>query len=148
VPQSLSNVTIHIIFSTRDRIDFLDDNIRIKTQAYIATILRDMKSFVHRVGGTENHIHIACTLPRTLSQSDFLNKLKSTSSKWLKSQGIKDFYWQSGFGVFSVSQSHIDLLIQYIDNQMKHHKTKSFKDEFRDFLHKYRIKYDEQYVWD
>ena len=134
MPQSLSNVTVHIIFSTQDRIDFLKGDIRLKTHAYIATILRDMKSFVHKIGGTENHIHIACTLPRTLSQSDFLNKLKSTSSKWLKHQGIEDFYWQSGFGVFSVSQSHIDLLTQYIDNQMEHHKTKSFKDEFREFL--------------
>jgi len=148
MPQSLSQVTVHIIFSTKHRDNFLNDNIRPKTHAYIATILRDMKSFVYLVGGTNNHIHIACTLPRTFSQSDFLNKIKNTSSKWLKIEGINDFFWQSGYGIFSVSQSNIEVLRKYIDNQMEHHKTKTFKEEYREFLEKHQIKYDEKYIWD
>ena len=148
MPQSLSKVVMHIIFSTKNRVAFLNDDIRLQTHAYIATVLRDMKSYVYRVGGTENHIHIACTLPRTFSQSDFLNKIKNSSSKWLKSEAIPDFYWQSGFGVFSVSQSQVDVLVNYIDNQMEHHKVKTFKEEFREFLEKYQIEYDEKYVWD
>ncbi len=148
MPQSLSKVAVHIIFSTKNRVNFLDGDIRLQTHAYIATVLRDMKSYVYRVGGTENHIHIACTLPRICSQSDFLNKIKNTSSKWLKNEEVPDFYWQSGYGVFAVSQSHVDVLVKYIDNQMEHHKTKTFKEEFREFLEKYQIKYDEKYVWD
>ena len=148
MPQSLSKVSIHIIFSTKNRVDFLDDNIRPRLHGYIATLLRDVNSFVYRVGGTENHIHIACTLPRVESQSDFIGKLKNKSSKWLKQEGIKDFYWQHGFGIFSVSQSHVDILIQYIDNQMEHHKKETFQDEYKMFLEKYKTEYDEKYMWD
>ena len=148
MPQSLSKVVVHIIFSTKNRVNFLEENIRLRMYAYIATVLRDMKSFVYCVDGTENHIHIACTLPRTFSQSDFLNKIKNSSSKWIKNEGFNDFYWQRGFGIFSVSESHSDILVKYIKSQMKHHKTKTFKEEFKEFLEKYNIDYDEKYVWD
>ena len=148
MPQSLSKVVVHIIFSTKNRVNFLEENIRLRMYAYIATVLRDMKSFVYCVDGTENHIHIACTLPRTFSQSDFLNKIKNSSSKWIKNEGFNDFYWQCGFGIFSISESHIDALVKYIKSQMKHHKTKTFKEEFKEFFEKYNIDYDEKYVWD
>lgn len=146
--QSLSKVIIHIVFSTKNRTPLLKENIRLKTHAYIATIIRDMDSNAYRVGGTEDHIHIACSLPRTISQSDFLKKIKSNSSKWIKEQGIHNFYWQKGFGVFSVSSSHLSVLLEYIDNQKKHHENVTFKNEFRKLLEKYNIKYDEKYVWE
>ncbi len=148
MPQSLSKVIIHIVFSTKNRMPFLNGNIRLKAHAYIATIIRDMNSNAYRVGGTENHVHIACSLARTISQSDFLKKIKSSSSKWIKAQGIHGFYWQKGFGIFSVSSSHLPVLLEYIDNQKEHHKNISFKDEFRKLLKKYNIEYDEKYIWE
>jgi REP element-mobilizing transposase RayT len=146
--QSLSNVTIHIIFSTKNWVKYLDNGMAPKLHAYVATVLRDLNSVVHTVGGTEDHIHIACSLPRTLSQSDLLKKIKVSSSKWLKDKGVKDFSWQNGYGIFSVSQSHLDKLKKYIANQSEHHKKISFKEEFLEFLKKYNLEYDERYLWD
>ena len=146
--QSLSKVILHIIFSTKNRSPFLKKDIRSKTHAYIATIIRDMNSNAYRVGGTEDHIHIACSLPRTISQSDFVQKIKSCSSKWVKEHGNNGFFWQKGFGIFSISISHLPVLLEYIDNQTEHHKKISFKDEFRKLLEKYNIEYDEKYIWE
>jgi len=146
--QSLSQVVIHIIFSTKDREPYLTENIRCKTHAYIASIIRNMDGNAFRVGGVADHIHIAASLPRTISQSDLLQNIKKDSSKWIRTQGIHNFSWQKGYGNFSISYSHLDNLLQYIDNQLEHHKTKSFQEEYREFLGKYNIKYDETYVWD
>ena len=101
-----------------------------------------------RVGGTADHIHIACSLPRTISQSDFLKKIKHHSSHWLKTDKLKDFSWQRGYGVFSVSKSQLENLLSYIDNQEKHHEKVSFKEELIMFLQKYNISYDESYLWE
>lgn len=79
-----------------------------------------------------------------------LEELKKQSSKWIKTKGKKylDFYWQNGYGIFSVNPSDIDPVISYIQNQKEHHRTKTFKEEFRAFLKKYNVEYDERYVWD
>ena len=148
MPQSLSNVIIHIVFSTKQRTPYINDDIRSRFHAYLSKIIRDMKSHAYRVGGTKDHIHIACSLPRTITQSDFLRKIKSTSSKWIKKQGIENFYWQNGYGVFSIGQSQLNHLLKYIDNQIEHHHKKTFQEEFRELLKKYKIDYDETYVWD
>ena len=148
MPQSLSNVIIHVIFSTKDRIPYLEDKIIKKFHAYIATIVRDLNGNAFRVGGTRDHLHIAASLPRTMSQSDFVKKIKCDTSKWIKGQNFNNFYWQRGYGVFSVSYSALNNLINYIDNQEVHHRKRTFKEEFLEFLNKYRIKYDEKYVWD
>ena len=87
VPQSLSRVIVHIVFSTKDRKFFMDSSISSRLHAYLATVIRDMDAQAYRVGGTDNHVHIACSLPRTISQSDFLRKIKISSSKWIKDQG-------------------------------------------------------------
>ena len=146
--QSLSNVIIHVIFSTKDHVPYLDDCIRSRVHAYIATIIRDLNGNAFRVGGTDDHIHIAASLPRTLSQSDFVRKIKSNSSKWLKEEGLNNFYWQRGYGVFSVSYSNLGVLINYIAGQEKHHKTTTFKEEFIKFLKKYDVPYNEKYIWE
>ncbi len=147
--QSLSQVIIHIIFSTKERTPYLrDNNIRKQTHAYIASIIRNMGGNAFLVGGTEDHIHIAASLPRTISQSDFLKDIKKDSSKWIKTQGINDFSWQKGYGDFSISYSHLESLLKYINNQMEHHKKRSFQDEYREFLEKYKIEFDEKYAWE
>jgi len=150
MPQSLSQVIIHIVFSTKDRVRWLDDAIRESLHAYLATVLRDVGSQAYRVGGTDDHVHIACTLPRTVTQADIVNKVKTPSSKWLKERTseCRDFHWQKGYGVFSVSPSHLAKLIEYIDGQREHHRGRTFQEEYRAFLERYGVEYDERYVWD
>jgi len=101
-------------------------------------------------GGTEDHVHIACSLPRTLTQSKLLEETKRASSIWMKQQegGPRNFSWQSGYGIFSLGQSQLPTLIQYIDNQEEHHRRKSFKEELLELLDKYDVVYDEKYLWD
>jgi len=116
----------------------------------MAGILKNLDCIAILIGGTENHIHILNTFSRTISISKMLEITKKDSSKWIKTQGseFKNFYWQNGYGAFSVSQSKVDLVNKYIQNQKTHHKKKTFKEEYREFLNEYNIKYDERYVWD
>ncbi|MBS0635397.1 MAG: IS200/IS605 family transposase [Verrucomicrobia bacterium] len=148
--QSLSNVLLHVIFSTKNRSPFIHETIELELHSYIASIVVSQGSYVHKIGGTEDHLHIFTSLPRTISISELLEEIKKNSSKWIKTKGerFKDFAWQKGFGVFSVSQSHQELVAAYIANQKEHHKTQTFQDEFRLFLKRNNVPYDERYVWD
>jgi putative transposase len=150
MPQSLSKVIIHIIFSTKDREAWLDRDVRPRMHAYVATICRDLNGEALRVGGVADHLHIVTTLPRTLSQSAMVETVKKTSSKWIKKLDSKyrQFYWQRGYGAFSVSPSQLHAVLEYVDNQEEHHRTRSFQEEYRDFLRKYGVEFDERYVWD
>lgn len=153
MPQSLNKVILHMVFSTKDRRPLIDADIRPRLHAYMSEILRDIESpqsQAYRVGGVADHVHIAATLPRTVTIAKLFEIVKKESSSWIKRHGAKyqDFYWQNGYGNFSVGPSQLDQLIQYIDNQEEHHKTVSFQDEFRKLLEKYNIDYDERYVWD
>jgi REP element-mobilizing transposase RayT len=149
MPQSLSKVIIHIIFSTKDRAPWLDRDVRPRMHAYVATVRRDLNAEVLRVGGVADHLHIVTTLPRSLSQADMVETLKKTSSKWIKRLDSKyrQFYWQRGYGVFSVSPSQLDAVLEYVESQEEHHRTRSFQEEYRDFLRKHGVKFDEGYVW-
>ena len=150
MPQSLSRILLHIVFSTKNRKPFLDDEIGNRMHAYLATVCRDCDAEAYRVGGVDDHVHIACKLPRTITVSKLLEIIKKESSKWIKKQGdgYQDFYWQGGYGAFSVSPNHLDPLIAYVENQAAHHSKETFQDEFRRLLKKYGIDYDERYVWD
>ena len=150
MPQSLSKVIIHIIFSSKDREPWLDPDVRPRMHAYVATICRDWNAEALRVGGVADHLHIVTTLPRSLSQADMVETLKKTSSKWIKGLNAKyrQFYWQRGYGAFSVSPSQLDAVLEYVENQEEHHRTRSFREEYRDFLCKHRVEFDERYVWD
>ena len=150
MPQSLSQVLIHLVFSTKDRAPFLTGSIGTDTHAYLATVARDMNCQCYRVGGVSDHVHLAVRLSRTTTQSKLVEQLKISSSRWLKQQhpDLYAFAWQRGYGVFSVSPRNLDALLLYIDNQEEHHKTVSFQEEYRRFLDRYQIPYDEQYVWD
>jgi REP element-mobilizing transposase RayT len=98
----------------------------------------------------EDHVHLLFRLGRKRSLAEIVEEVKKSSSKWIKTKGpqYKDFYWQSGYGAFSIGQSGIDALKAYIANQKEHHRKKTFQEEFREFLAKYQIEYDERYVWD
>lgn len=117
---------------------------------YINGIVENNKSKLILANGTQNHIHLLILLGKTISISELIGDIKRDSSSWIKKQDLsfKDFYWQEGYGAFSVGQTEDELVIEYIKNQKEHHKTKDYKTEFRGFLKKYKIEYDEQYVWD
>ncbi len=150
MPQSLSLVIIHVIFSTKDRHPFLDPDARPKLHAYLATVARNIGCEAYRVGGVADHVHLAIRLSRTVTIANLVQELKTASSKWLKMQSpaLADFSWQRGYGCFSVGPSDLDPLRAYIDDQERHHKTRTFKEEFQMFLKKYGVEYDEAYVWD
>ena len=150
MPQSLSYLLIHIVFSTKDRAPVLGDEIRPDLFAYLAAAARKMDCETFRVGGVVDHVHLAVRVPRTLTLAKLIEGLKSSSSKWLKTQSsqLETFAWQRGYGAFSVSPTNLNALLHYVDNQEEHHRTRSFQDEYRAFLAKYEIQYDERYVWD
>jgi len=147
--QSLSRIVLHIVFSTKNRTKAIPENIMSELHAYLAGVCRKQGAEAYRVGGTFDHVHIACALPRTLSVSKLVEEIKKTSSAWTKAQheecGL--FSWQLGYGAFSVGVSQLQELIRYIDRQKEHHKQRSFQDEFLDLLKKYNVDYDECYLW-
>jgi REP element-mobilizing transposase RayT len=105
-------------------------------------------SYTKEIYANPDHIHILCTLPRTVAIAELVNKVKSNSSRWIKSKGIESFRWQDGYGVFSVGESEVDKIQNYIRFQPQHHDTISFKEEMRRFFDEFEIEYDVQYVWD
>jgi len=148
--QSLANILIHIIFSTKKRKPFIQPEIIQDLHQYMGGISRHLKTPVHEIGGIEDHVHLLISLPRTLTLSKFIEEIKKGSSKWMKTNGeqYNQFAWQNGYGAFSIGQSKFDILRKYIQNQHDHHKKISFQNEFRYFLNKYHIEFDEKYVWD
>ena len=148
MPQSLSKVYLHCVFSTKNCLPLITDVIRKDLHSYIIGTLSNIGSYVNEIYANPDHIHVLCTLPRTVTIADLISKIKTPSSKWIKKQGITNFSWQGGYGVFSVSSSKVKVLETYINNQQQHHKRISFKDELRSFLNEYNIDFDERYVWD
>ena len=148
--QSLSKILLHLVFSTKNRESLIDPQIRPALHAYLAGGVRALGSEAYRVGGVADHVHIACTLPRTLTVSKLLEEIKKSSSAWIKQQSptCHDFAWQAGYGAFSLGQSQLDALITYIDGQEEHHRHRTFKDEFVVLLERYGVDYDERHVWD
>jgi len=141
---------MHVIFSTKNREALLvDEELRKDLYDYIGGVCRNNECVSFRVGGYHDHIHILCCLSRTKAVSELIKEIKRVSSHWLSTEkGVADFSWQAGYGVFSVSQSHVDSVVEYIDNQKTHHQTLTFKEEYVKFLEKYKIQYDERYLWD
>lgn len=150
MPQSLSNVLLHIVFSTKNRQPWIDAEIEQELFPYLATICNELGCPAHKIGGADDHVHIACSLSRTVEISKLLATIKANSSRWIKSKGprFEHFAWQNGYGAFSVGQSQLEPLRMYIAGQREHHRRESFQDEFRKLLAKYQVEYDERYVWD
>ena len=150
MPQSLSYILVHVIFSTENRKPLIDPSVRLALYAYLATVARNAKCECYRVGGVKDHVHLAIRLSRTVTVSHLVEQLKSSSSKWLKTQSptLSKFAWQRGYGVFSVGPTDLKALIVYIDAQETHHAKHTFQDELRAFLKKYGVEGDERYLWD
>ena len=150
MPQSLSRVLVHVIFSTKQRVPALSPEVRPELHAYFVGILKGIECPALHVGGAEDHVHLFFGLSRTRSIAEAVETLKTSSSKWIKTKGasLNDFHWQAGYGAFSVSQSDADSVVAYIRNQEKHHHKMTFQEEYRRFLERYQVAYDERYVWD
>ena len=150
MPQSLSLVLIHVIFSTKERRPFLAPDTSSKLHAYLATVARNAGCEAYRVGGVADHVHLAIRLSRTITIADLVETLKTSASKWVKTQApdLETFAWQRGYGCFSVGPADLAALKTYIDDQENHHRTRTFQEEFRMFLKKYGVKFEEAYVWD
>lgn len=148
--QSLSNVQLHFVFSTKHRRPLINVEVETELFKYLATACRTLDCPSHGIGGADDHIHIACSLSRTITISSLIQQLKQDSSKWIKTKGVNyaDFAWQNGYGAFSIGQSQLEDLKRYIANQREHHCRITFQDEFRELLKRYNISYDERYVWD
>src|SRR4029077_14903242 len=115
---------------------------------YLAAVLKDLRCPALIVGGVADHVHILCQLAKAHSVSVVMERLKASSSKWLKTQGVRTFGWQRGYGAFSVSQSNVASVVSYIEKQEEHQRTVTFEEESRLFLKRYRVTFDERYVWD
>jgi putative transposase len=149
MPQSLSQIYLHLIFSTKDRRPLLnDETIRSETHKYLGGTFNNLDCPVLVVGGVADHVHILCRLGRMITVANLIKELKRESSKWLKTKGVDDFYWQSGYGAFSVSTSQVEEVRKYIVNQDGHHHKWTFQEEFRRLLTKCGVEWDERYVWD
>jgi REP element-mobilizing transposase RayT len=146
--QSLSNILIHLVFSTKNRVPLITSGVEDELWRYLSGTSLGVGCPAHRIGGCPDHVHIACSLGRTVAVSDLVEAIKTSSSKWMKTRGVPDFAWQNGYGAFSIGQSQLDDLKAYIDGQKQHHQRRTFQDEYRAFLKNYEIPYDERYVWD
>ena len=150
MPQSLSQVILHIIFSTKNREPWIHADERPRLHAYLATVGRDNGSEVYRVDGVADHVHLVATLARTVTQAVLLEEIKKHSSRWVKEIDPKyaGFSWQRGYGAFSVNRSQLEAVMSYVEGQKEHHQKIAFQDEYRSFLKKHGIAFDERYVWD
>jgi len=150
MPQSLSRVLVHLVFSTKNREPVLTPAIQSELHPYLAGTLDNIDCPSLQVGGVEDHVHLFFGLSRTRTMAEVVETVKTSSSKWIKTKGpeFNGFHWQSGYGVFSVSQSDADTVVAYIINQAQHHRKMTFQDEYRKLLERYKVTYDEKYVWD
>ena len=148
--QSLVKNYLDLVSSTKHRQPLIYAPVEEELHRYLGGICNQLECQVIQVGGYTDHIHILCMLSKKIALVKLMEELKSHSSKWIKTKGeqYENFYWQDGYGAFSVNPSEADTVINYIANQHNHHKQKTFQDEYRAFLNKYEVAYDERYVWD
>ena len=151
MPQSLSATYVHLTFSTKKRLPFLQNQeTRLALHSYLGGISKHLDCAPIIIGGIADHVHILARLNRTITQAAWVKELKRISTLWLKEQNhnLSDFAWQQGYAIFSVSKSNLEQVSKYIQNQEQHHRGMDFQDELRKFLLAHNIKWDEQYLWD
>ena len=148
--QSLVKNYLHIIFSTKYRQPLIIESVEDELYSYLGGICKELECPPIKIGGYYDHVHILCMLSKKIALMKLLEEVKSHSSKWMKTKddSLNTFYWQDGYGAFSVNPSEVDAVINYIANQKEHHRRKTFENEYRAFLKKYNMDYDERYVWD
>ena len=148
--QSLVQNYLHITFSTKNRQALIFSPIEQELHAYLGGICNQLDCQTIIVGGYTDHVHLLCKLSKKIALMKLLEEVKSHSLKWIKTkgEGYRNFYWQDGYGAFSVNPAEVDTTISYIANQHEHHKKITFQEEYRAFLKEYKVEYDERYVWE
>lgn len=151
MPQSLVKIIVHIVCSTKDRVDMISHEVEPEFFKYISGIVTRNGGRLIIANGTANHIHLLISIGR-MDIGELIGHIKRDSSLWVKKTypGNNKFYWQRGYGAFSIGQSQVPAVSEYIRNQKTHHlrKSLSFEDEFRDLCRKYEVEIDERYCWD
>ena len=145
-----TSLTYHIIFSTKYRSPSIDPALTDDLYPYIGGIIRGEKGQLLEIGGTSDHLHILAGFHPAVAVSYMLQHIKGNSSKWINEQKVRPnrFEWQSGYGAFTVSQSQVPAVRQYIQQQEEHHRKQTFKDEFLAMLKRHQIEYDPKYVFE
>lgn len=148
--QSLVKNYIHIVFSTKYRQNLIHPPVEDELHNYLGGICKKLECPPLIVGGYTDHIHILCMLSKKIALMKLVEEIKSISSRWVKSKApeFANFYWQDGYGAFSVNPAQVQRVISYIKNQKEHHRKKTYQDEFRKTLHQHNVEFDERYVWD
>jgi putative transposase len=149
MPQSLARLLVHLVFSTKNRVPFLQSpQLRSEVHAYLTATLQAKDCEPVQVGGVADHVHLLFGLSRTISLANLVKDLKTSSTKMMREKGHRDFSWQTGYGAFSVSESNKSAVISYIGDQEMHHRKMTFQEEIRAFLKKHSMRFDERYIWD
>ena len=148
--QSLSQLYVHLVFSTKHREPLLLSPLRGQMHAYLATVLKNQDSPAVKFGGTSDHVHSLFRLSKNCSMAKIVEEIKTSSSKWIKTQdrALINFHWQSGYGAFSVSPADVQAVAEYIAQQEAHHRAVTFQEEYRRLLESHGIEFDERYLWD
>ena len=150
MPQSLVSLLVHVVFSTKHREPLIAPEIEADLFAYMTGVLKNHDSRLLAANGTADHVHLLISLSKNVALSHLIQELKKSTSRWVKTRGLKfrNFQWQDGYGAFTVGESGVPTLKQYIARQKEKHQKKSFESELVEFLKKYGIEFDERYVWD
>ncbi|MDP9191567.1 MAG: IS200/IS605 family transposase [Acidobacteriota bacterium] len=143
-----TSLLTHLIFSTKDRFPSLENDIREEVEKYVCGVGRNIGVKTIAIKSVADHAHLLVQLPASASVSEVVGKLKANSSRFIHEKWpARKFAWQQGYGAFSVSRSNVDDVVRYIANQEEHHRTRTFQEEYLEFLKRYEIEYDELYVW-
>ena len=149
MPHTYSQITLHFVFSTKDRRRLITEALRKRLYPYLAALINNDFGFAREIGGTRDHVHIFAELNTGVSVADFVRAIKSISSGWVHRNVRKqrDFAWQEGYGAFSVSASAVPRVKDYIRDQQAHHRARTFEEEFKALLQKHRVQFSERYLW-
>lgn len=147
MPQSLVKILVHVVWSTKDRVRIIPADLEPQLFGYISGIIENNNGRMIIAGCDADHVHILISIGRS-DISKLVGDIKRETSKWMKEQGVAKFYWQRGYGAFSIGQSQVGNVSAYIRSQKEHHKRQTFQDEFRALCQKYEVEIDERYCWD
>jgi REP element-mobilizing transposase RayT len=142
-----SNLSIHVVFSTKDRIPMMTRRVRKRVFPYIGGVIKGLGGTVIAIGGMPDHAHLVARLPTNMCVADFVRKVKAKSSKWINERATDvKFGWQGGYGAFSISESVVSSVAQYVRNQERHHRLRSFEEELKLLLTRHGIDFDERHL--
>ena len=143
-----SCLLVHIIFSTKQREALIRSDLAADLYSYMGGIARSKRCVLLAAGGMPDHVHLLVSLHPTVAVAAIVRDIKANSSSWVRERGVREFAWQDGYGPFSVSKSNLETVRAYVNSQEEHHRTKTFQEEYVEFLERHGVEYDRRYVFD